>query len=814
MSTPSASLPASVDLRPVFERWGLCARRQGGRPTCSSFTVAVALEFAVARRQGHAARLSVEFLNWAASKARRRVEDGGFFSDLWAGFAAHGLCAEEDMPYREAFDPALAPDAGALSNAQTRLMLGLRLSWIKPWDVNTGLTDEHLRQVRQTLGQGWPVCAGLRWPKQAQWHDDVLQMCPADAVYDGHSVLLVGYRDDAGQPGGGVLIFRNTAKDGRDGMMPYAYAQAYMNDAAWVDYPARPKPSPRRKTKASPAAPSPWFGDALGLVTGAPAGRNRRVSSNEQPCWNDANMDMTLLPPGKSVEMPLLEGPGVITHMWLTSHAGRVNELNALSLRIYWDGRDQPGVEVPLGEFFALGQGRPVVVDSVPVQVSASGALSCYWRMPFAESARIVVTNDNPDRTAGLYWQVDWVELEALPPGTGYFHARYRQEYPAVAGRDYLIADIEGCGQYVGTVMSVTMAQDGWWGEGDDFFYVDGESVPSLQGTGSEDYFNDAWGFRRRTSPWFGQPTWQGYGAGDSGVCYRWHVLDPVGFTTALKVTMEHKGNRAEATEGFFVERPDFLNSVAFWYQTGQPKPFGELPPFAQRCVPWQHHHLVRRFLQAQVTGPVPLHVETSGMFGARPLLGWANVDPGARLTLPFEVEAPGRYALRLTAAVAPHFGQYDIEIDGRTVLAEASFRAPDTDELDLALGTHELGRGAHTLAFRALPVDKGPARPLAVEVLRLLRLPPEATRTVKTHHEAHFVRLGIGRAVYAYRLVHGVLPGSLEALVTAGLMDARYLLDENHLPLRCRRDGDSLVVESAGPDPWMFRWQGLDARR
>ena len=217
-------------------------------------------------------------------------------------------------------------------------------------------------------------------------------------------------------------------------------------------------------------------------------------------------MDRTWLQPGETLEIPLLKGPGVITHMWFTSHSGGCNELNALSIRIYWDGRKEPGVEAPLGDFFAVGQGKPAVVESVPVQVSPTGALTCYWRMPFAKSARIVIRNDNPDRSTGLYWQVDWRKLDSLPPDTGYFHARYRQEHPAVMGRDYLIADLEGRGQYVGTVLSVTNAQDGWFGEGDDFFYIDGEAVPSLQGTGSEDYFNDAWDFRSRSSHWSGHP--------------------------------------------------------------------------------------------------------------------------------------------------------------------------------------------------------------------------------------------------------------------------------------------------------------------
>jgi hypothetical protein len=234
------------------------------------------------------------------------------------------------------------------------------------------------------------------------------------------------------------------------------------------------------------------FRGPLGALVAPPTGRNRRISSNEQPNWNDGNMDRTWLQPGEVLEMPLLKGPGVITHIWFTSHSGLVNELNSLSLRIYWDGRKEPGVEAPLGEFFAVGQGKPAVVESVPVQVSPTGALTCYWRMPFAKSARIVIRNDNPDRGTGLYWQVDWRELDSLPPDTGYFHARYRQEYPAVMGRDYLIADLAGRGQYVGTVLSITLAQDGWFGEGDDFFYIDGEKIPSLQGTGSEDYFNDA----------------------------------------------------------------------------------------------------------------------------------------------------------------------------------------------------------------------------------------------------------------------------------------------------------------------------------
>lgn len=555
-----------------------------------------------------------------------------------------------------------------------------------------------------------------------------------------------------------------------------------------------------------------WSTDPLGTLSTPPAGRARRISSNEQPNWNNGNFDMTPLPPGEVLELPLLTGPGVIRHIWFTSHAGGVHELNALSLRIYWDGRAEPGVEVPLGEFFAVGQGSPAPVESFPVQVSPTGSLTCYWRMPFARSARIVIRNDNPDRWAGLYWQVDWVELDALPAGTGYFHARYRQEYPARPGRDYLIADLEGQGQYVGTVLSVTLAQDGWFGEGDDFFYIDGEAVPSLQGTGAEDYFNDAWGLRPRTGPWFGQPRWEGDQAGDSGVCYRWHVLDPVGFTQSLRLTLEHKGNRVDSADAWYIERPDFYNSVAFWYQTGEPKPWEPLPAWHDRRVPWQHHLAAARFRDARQNGSGRLRVETHGFFGGRPVLAWQPREPGAALELPFSIRESGRHALRLRAFTGPEGGQYALELDGERVAA-ANFHASDEGEVDLLLGTHSLAAGEHRLTFRAAEGPDTHSTRLVVELLRVLQLPDEATRPVKTHNEAHFIRLAIGRALYAYRLAFGALPDSLHDLVACGIMEQRYLADENGIPLQSRREGEFLVIESSAAG-WIHHLQGLDARR
>jgi C1A family cysteine protease len=231
---PSQMPPASVDLRPALEKWGLSTRRQGSRGTCSVFAVTGALEYAVATQQQHGTRLSVEFLNWAAHTAVKRTQDGGFFSELWKGYELFGICPEDDQPYQRHFDAGLQPDPAAMEHAKSAQTLGLKVHWIKEWDVHTGLTTAQLAGIKATIAKSWPVCGGFRWPKKAVWKESILQLCSPEDVFDGHSVLLVGYRDDPQQPGGGVFLVRNSGGDGSDGFLPYAYATAYMNDAVWI----------------------------------------------------------------------------------------------------------------------------------------------------------------------------------------------------------------------------------------------------------------------------------------------------------------------------------------------------------------------------------------------------------------------------------------------------------------------------------------------------------------------------------------------------------------------------------------------------
>lgn len=225
-----------VDLRPVFRELGLSTRAQGARGTCSVFTVTRAIEYALGKQQCRESRLSIEFLNWASNRAIRERRDGGFFSDLWKGFERYGICNEEEMSYTADFDSDSRPSYAALAQAGQVRKAGLQLHWIKPWDPNRGLNDEQFTAIKETLRNGWPVCGGFLWPQKAEWTNGVLQMASRDNVRDGHSVLLVGFRNDPRQPGGGVFLIQNTSKGPRDGAMSYEYVRAYMNDAARIGY--------------------------------------------------------------------------------------------------------------------------------------------------------------------------------------------------------------------------------------------------------------------------------------------------------------------------------------------------------------------------------------------------------------------------------------------------------------------------------------------------------------------------------------------------------------------------------------------------
>jgi len=300
--------------------------------------------------------------------------------------------------------------------------------------------------------------------------------------------------------------------------------------------------------------------------------RSRRVSSYDR---SGGNRDSIVIEPGKTAVLAEIEGPGAIHHIWTTIAAepfyGR-----KIVLRIYWDGERSPSVEAPIGDFFGVGHGLNRNFTSLPITCSSEGrARNCYWYMPFRRSCRITAENEGTRAVDAFYYYIDYRELPGLPADATYFHAQYRQEFPPDERRDYLLLEAEGAGHYVGCNMSVLQRAMGWWGEGDDRIKVDGEPKPSLHGTGSEDYFSDAWGMRQSQSPFYGCPLQEeDFQAGSKATVYRFHVPDPIPFTKSIQVTIEH---------GHANDRKDFVSSVAYWYQTEPHRVFGPLPAGSER---------------------------------------------------------------------------------------------------------------------------------------------------------------------------------------------------------------------------------------
>ena len=226
-------------LRPLFEKHGITLKNQANRPTCSIFTIVGLIEFERANVLGEKIPLSVDYLNWAANKVEGVDADGSFFHFAIDGMARYGICADDYMPYAVRYSTKFEPSEAAKAEAKTRT-IGKQV-WIKAWDPANGITKEQLKEVQKQLDNEHPVAIGFQWPKEKVEKDKKyldkgeLAILEREDVFDGHSILIVGYQTDANTPGGGYLIFKNSYGesfgDGGYGRIPYEYAFRYANDA-------------------------------------------------------------------------------------------------------------------------------------------------------------------------------------------------------------------------------------------------------------------------------------------------------------------------------------------------------------------------------------------------------------------------------------------------------------------------------------------------------------------------------------------------------------------------------------------------------
>lgn len=323
------------------------------------------------------------------------------------------------------------------------------------------------------------------------------------------------------------------------------------------------------------------------------------ISRKGSPCLRD-------LQPGSVTVLADIQDCGIIRHIWMTVDNKTTDAdcfvLRDLILRMYWDGEEEPSVEVPLGDFFCCGFGQECYVNSSPVVVAPSRGFNCYFSMPFRRSARITLENQHKNAIPAFFYQIDYCLYDDLPEETEYFHAQWRREKITSLGRDYVIADgIKGKGTYVGTYLALSVLERYWWGEGEVKFYIDGdEQYPTICGTGMEDYVGGSWSFASHPdgktventycTPYMGYPFYSRhdqlvYNAYHNDDCppmrgfYRWHIPDPIFFEENLKVTVQQIG----VSHGGLFERQDDLSSVAYWYQIEKHAKYPELPEAKER---------------------------------------------------------------------------------------------------------------------------------------------------------------------------------------------------------------------------------------
>ena len=277
------------------------------------------------------------------------------------------------------------------------------------------------------------------------------------------------------------------------------------------------------------------------------------------------------------------------------------------------------------------------------------------------------MTNEG-DRFTGLYYHVDWQKMPSLPADTAYFHARYRQLLPAPAdGKPFVFLETRGRGFYAGTVQNILQAEPGWYGEGDDMFYVDGEKVASIQGTGSEDYFNDAWGLHVADGDYTGVTVADGTGLGSRMTAYRWHLTDPVPFTSSIRVEIEHKGwtykpdgpHGVRSPPGPDVERGVLVSAGDRNGPAGRALRGARLPQGNALQI-----ELEEALPSAKLEGGKASIVED--LFWGKDVVLFDATGTGSRIEVPFDVPEDGDYELIVQVAQASGYGNYEIWLDGK----------------------------------------------------------------------------------------------------------------------------------------------------
>lgn len=299
-----------------------------------------------------------------------------------------------------------------------------------------------------------------------------------------------------------------------------------------------------------------------------------------------------IIMPGETMTLMDCSGPGEISSWWQGGYTG-----SDCIIRITYDHQDYPSVEAPLCAFFAYPfdsvkrdhSGKFPLLNSLPVVVTAYKGLNCFWKMPFREHCLVTLENRGKEERS-VYWMITG-EYKNLPDDILYFHASYREARPVEEGKVYTVIDhISGRGHFAGCAAGFELNDATCWCEGEVKMFIDGEDAPSLNYTGTEDYFGGSFNFgidssalrqySDFSSPFAGvysisyQESKRIY-APNRFMAYRWHLPDPIRFRKSFRMTMQNFGIR----DGEKYSRRDHIVSMAYWYQLLPAERLLPLPP-------------------------------------------------------------------------------------------------------------------------------------------------------------------------------------------------------------------------------------------
>ncbi len=393
-------------------------------------------------------------------------------------------------------------------------------------------------------------------------------------------------------------------------------------------------------------------------------GKTAQVSSYDT---TGANNDRINIHAGDTVTIADIDGPGVITRIWITIDSRDPHFLRRILLRMFWDGEQHPSVEVPVGDFF--GTGFEYTHYFAQYLGMSSGGYFSYFPMPFNENARIEIVNQTGQEVYAFYYQINHHQLQhSLSEDVAYFHAQWRRDVRTDNHENYTILEAEGEGHFLGLNMSMQgYSQSLWYLEGDEMVYVDGEPFPSTYGTGTEDYFTSGWYFKNGAyhAPYHGVIIKDTEKARIAA--YRHHIPDPIPFKESIKFTIEHgHGNEAVA---------DF-SSTAYWYQKEPHKPFEPIKKAGLR-IPLRVI-VPNGMIEAEslkIAGDVHHEIQDMSMHGPE----WSNHhqllvradEPGKSFELTIKDKEEKAYNVDIYFSKGPRYGKGDIYYNG---IKRASF--------------------------------------------------------------------------------------------------------------------------------------------